>query len=64
MLAFNPFCVAILPSGDRCGESAAEVDHIIPRRQGGTDTPDNLQPLCRSCHARKTVKQDGGFGKR
>jgi 5-methylcytosine-specific restriction enzyme A len=35
-----------------------EVDHILPRALGGRDTPDNLQVLCRTCHAAKTARQD------
>lgn len=36
-------------------ELATEVDHIIPKRDGGTNEMKNLQPLCKSCHSRKTV---------
>jgi 5-methylcytosine-specific restriction protein A len=35
-----------------------EVDHILPRALGGRDAPDNLQVLCRTCHAGKTARQD------
>lgn len=45
-------------------EAATDVDHIIPRRKGGTDDEWNLQALCHACHSRKTVKEDGGFGHR
>lgn len=42
-----------------CGVSAdvkaLEVDHIIPRKAGGSDDPSNLQALCYSCNA---MKQD------
>lgn len=45
-----------------CGAEANHVDHIIPLAQGGTHQWNNLQPLCHSCHSRKTAKRDGGFG--
>ena len=40
-----------------CGEpvgSSGEVDHIVARRNGGSDDYDNLQTLCKTCHSRKT----------
>lgn len=38
---------------------AQMVDHIIPMAIGGAPLdPENLQPLCNSCHAAKS-KQDG-----
>lgn len=43
-------------------EPATDVDHVIPRSRGGTDRFDNLQSLCHSCHSRKTVMEDGGYG--
>jgi len=37
-----------------CGENrpnSIETHHIVPRRYGGTDSPENLVDLCSSCHA-------------
>ena len=48
---------------DRRVVPASQVDHIVPRAEGGTDDEDNLQALCPSCHARKTALHDGGFGR-
>jgi len=47
---------------DGCNEWATEVDHIKPTRNGGSDRPDNLQGLCKSCHSRKTALEDGRWG--
>ena len=33
---------------------ATEVDHIVPKAQGGTDHPDNLEPICHDCHEAKS----------
>ena len=35
-----------------------ELDHIIPLALGGEDKTENLQLLCRICHAYKTKIQD------
>lgn len=34
-----------------------EVDHLIPRRRGGTSGLHNLQLLHRHCHNRKTARE-------
>jgi diadenosine tetraphosphate (Ap4A) HIT family hydrolase len=48
-----------------CGVSAEhkalEVDHIVPRNQGGSDEPHNLQALCYSCNAMKQDRDDTDF---
>ena len=48
-----------------CGISAVdkalEVDHILPRNQGGTDDSSNLQALCYSCNAMKRDRDDTDF---
>lgn len=46
-----------------CDAAATDVDHIIPKAQGGPDEWDNLQSLCHAHHSRKTVTRDGGFGR-
>ena len=54
----EPFCQA-----PDCQEMADEVDHIVPLARGGARlNPANLQSLCKRCHSKKTVNQDGGFG--
>lgn len=32
-----------------CRKRAEVVDHIVPRKQGGSDSVANLRSLCRSC---------------
>lgn len=47
-----------------CGREARHADHITPHHGDAAlffDTA-NLQPLCHSCHSRKTASSDGGFG--
>jgi len=59
VLAREPIC-----RWKGCFEEATEVDHIVPRAEGGTDDDENLQPLCKRHHSMKTVREDGGLGKR
>ena len=37
---------------------AWDIDHILPLALRGTNEPDNLQILCRSCHKTKTARFD------
>lgn len=39
---------------------AHEVDHKVPKAQGGTDDPSNLQAINRDCHKRKTQAEGRG----
>ena len=39
------------------------VDHMISKAKGGTDDPDNLQSICKSCHDMKTIEENGGTPK-
>lgn len=60
VLNAEPLCRECLKNGTV--SSATEVDHIVPIARGGDDSFSNLQPLCHSCHSRKTCSDDGGFG--
>lgn len=44
-------------------EDVMEIDHIIPKSQGGKDVYDNWQLLHRHCHDTKTAS-DGSLGKK
>ena len=46
-----------------CGsdEEPLHIDHIIPRKVGGTHDLDNLQVLCKACNLRKSSKDEGVF---
>lgn len=41
-----------------CGAPANEVDHIFPRRRGGSDFLENLQALCGTCNREKGARAD------
>lgn len=36
-----------------CGGPACQVDHVHPRKLGGSDDPNNLLPACPPCNQRK-----------
>lgn len=42
----------------QCGthgtETTLELDHVVPVAEGGTDTLDNAQLICPTCHGPKT----------
>lgn len=51
----NYLCVQCGKDG-RLAE-ATDVDHILNKAKGGTDSIDNLQSLCDSCHKIKTANE-------
>lgn len=58
VLTDQPLCVMCERIG-RIREAVA-VDHIDG--DSSNNKRSNLQPLCVSCHSRKTARFDGGFG--
>ena len=46
-----------------CGAKATEIDHIVPKSKGGSNSPSNLTPACRSCNQMKSNKTLKEFGK-
>lgn len=59
----HPLCVHCEREGRVT--AATDVDHITPHRGDQElfwDAANNWQPLCKSCHSRKTATEDNGFG--
>lgn len=52
-LSTHPHCA-------KCGAEATDVDHIVPKRKGGSNDDGNLQSLCHSCHSRKSWYETHG----
>jgi 5-methylcytosine-specific restriction protein A len=46
-----------------CTRPSTDVDHIIPRRAGGSDDPSDLRGLCHRHHSSKTARLDGRWGR-
>lgn len=46
--AWGHSCVA-------CGAAPVQMDHIMPRSQGGPSVVENGLPLCPTCHWKKTA---------
>lgn len=49
--------------GKRAPEVDLEVDHIIPKVQGGKDLPDNLRSTCSACNHGKGPHPGRGLGR-
>lgn len=61
-LGRHPLCAECEKEGRTT--PATVVDHIQPH-QGNYELfwdQNNWQPLCQSCHSKKTAKEDGAFG--
>jgi DNA-directed RNA polymerase subunit RPC12/RpoP len=43
-----------------CGAHATDVDHVIPRVEGGTDDESNLVASCKSCNSKKHANSAHG----
>jgi 5-methylcytosine-specific restriction enzyme A len=58
----HPWCSD--PFGDHADRlvRATQVDHVLPKSEGGTDAESNLDGKCDHCHDKKTALFDGGFG--
>lgn len=61
----HALCVRCLAEDPPRLSPATQVDHIKP--VSGPDDPlfwepSNHQPLCETCHSRKTATEDGGYG--
>ena len=46
-----------------CGSKAEEIEHVIPKSKGGTDSPYNLVIACRKCNELKGKLSLKEFGK-
>lgn len=56
-----PYCKQLFNYGDM---QSWQVDHIIPKAQGGSDTYDNIQLLHRQCHVSKTREDNAKYRRR
>jgi 5-methylcytosine-specific restriction protein A len=59
VLRESPLCLACKSHGRLV--AAGVVDHVVPLKDGGARFDRaNLQPLCVSCHNRKTARETAG----
>lgn len=45
------------PSAPPCASDAPTLDHVVPRRRGGTDAEDNLRTAHVACNHRKGCRR-------
>ena len=57
VLSEEPACKVCMAKG--IVTASAEVDHIKPKAQGGTDDRTNLRGICVPCHRIKTAEERG-----
>lgn len=60
VLSEEPLCRNHLSKGKAV--PATEVDHIKSKEEGGDDSRENLQALCKECHSTKTARE-GRWGR-
>ena len=53
--------LVVIERGGACvkcgGTFMLSAHHVIPRAEGGPDTPENLETLCVRCHGRETAAE-------
>lgn len=57
-LRLTPWCEMCAERGIKTRANVA--DHIIRKRDGGSDHHTNLRALCRSCHSKHTADESPG----
>lgn len=55
LFANEPLCRLCVQQGRT--RAATIRDHMVPLAEGGTDAPENIQPLCRDCSDIKTREE-------
>jgi 5-methylcytosine-specific restriction protein A len=55
LFASEPWCRACRARG--LWRLAEVRDHVEPLSEGGTDAPENIQPLCQQCSDEKTAQE-------
>lgn len=55
VMAEEPLCRTCLKNNRTT--PSAEVDHIVPLAEGGSDTRSNKQGLCKPCHEAKSAAE-------